>query len=103
MKCYTQPYEQPYSINATLINVIEQLLCDRATSAVFSNDDTHGEWFDITVAVTQDCVPSLSLFNILPEMIDTLDEHEGTFSICSRAITKLHFAEDIDRLSGEAK
>ena len=32
---------------------------------------------------------------------DTLEDHEGTFSIGSRTITNLRFADDIDGLAGE--
>ena len=34
-------------------------------------------------------------------MTDALEDHEGTFSIGGRAITNLHFADDIDGLAGE--
>ena len=34
-------------------------------------------------------------------MTDILEDHEGTVSIGSRAITSLHFADDIDGLAGE--
>ena len=63
-------------MNATLINVVEQLH-DSSTkvSVVFFNGYTHGEWFEITVAVRQGCVLSSSLFNIFIDkiMTDALD------------------------------
>ena len=34
-------------------------------------------------------------------MTDALEDHEGTVSIGSRAITNLRFADDIDDLAGE--
>ena len=34
-------------------------------------------------------------------MTDALEDHEDTVSIGGRAITSLHFADDIDGLSGE--
>ena len=34
-------------------------------------------------------------------MIDALEDHEGTVSTGGRAITNLHFADDIDGLAGE--
>ena len=34
-------------------------------------------------------------------MTDALEDHEGTVSIGGRAITNLHFANDIDGLAGE--
>ena len=34
-------------------------------------------------------------------MTDTLEDHEGTFSIGSRTITNLRFADDLDCLAGE--
>ena len=34
-------------------------------------------------------------------MTDVLEDHEGTVSIGSRAITSFHFADDIDGLAGE--
>ena len=34
-------------------------------------------------------------------MTDALEDHEGTVSTGGRAITNLHFADDIDGLAGE--
>ena len=34
-------------------------------------------------------------------MTDALEDHEGTVSIGGRTITNLHFADDIDGLSGQ--
>ena len=34
-------------------------------------------------------------------MTDVLEDHEGTVSIGSRAITSFHFADDIDGVAGE--
>ena len=36
-------------------------------------------------------------------MTDALEDHEGTVSTGGRAITNLHFADDIDSLAGEKK
>ena len=36
-------------------------------------------------------------------MTDALADHEGTVSTGGRAITNLHFADDIDSLAGEKK
>ena len=83
-----------------LIRMIQNLY-DKATSAVYLNNST-GDWFGTTVGVRQGCVLSPTLFNIFLEriMTDSLNDREGTVSIGGRNITKLPFADDIDRLAG---
>ena len=90
-----------YNISTNLIRVIKNLY-DKATSAVLFSSSI-GDWFRTTVGVRQGCLLSPNLFNIFLEriMTDALEDHEGTVSIGSRAITNLRFADDIDDLAGE--
>ena len=90
-----------YNISTNFIRVIKNLY-DKATSAVLFNSSIE-DWFRKTVGVRQGCLLSPTLFNIFLEriMTDILEDHEGTVSIGSRAITSLHFADDIDGLAGE--
>ena len=90
-----------YNISASLIRVIKHL-DDKATSAVFFNDNT-GDWFRTMAGVQQGCLPSSTLFNIFLKRIitDALEDQEGTVSIGGRTITNLHFADDINDLAGE--
>ena len=55
-------------------------------------------WFRTTVGVGQGCLLSSTLFDILLERImpDALEEHDANVTICSRNITNLRFAIDID-------
>ena len=85
-----------YTISANLVRTIEQLY-DKATSAVQMNGSI-GEWFRTTVGVSQGCLLSPTLFNILSE---ALEEHDGKVSIGGRNITNLRFADDIDVLAEE--
>ena len=66
-------------------------------------NDSMGEWFRTTVGVRQECLLSLTLFNIFVKRImsDALEEHDGKVSIGGRNITNLRFAKDIDVLAQE--
>ena len=90
-----------YNIGQKLINTIKQLYA-KASSAVLVQG-TVSDWFHTSVRVHQDCLLSLTLFNILLERIvtDALEEHHGTVSICGQVIANLHLADDIDGLAGE--
>ena len=90
-----------YSINANLIQVIENLY-NKATSAVYLNGDI-GDRFRTTVGVRQGCLLSPTLFNIFLEriMTDALEDHQGTVSIGGRTITNLRFDDDSDGLAGK--
>ena len=90
-----------YNISASLIRVIKHL-DDKATSAVFFNDNT-GDWFRTMAGVQQGCLPSSTLFNIFLKRIitDTLVDHEGTVNFGGRTITNPRLADDIDGLAGE--
>ena len=79
-----------------------QILYDKATSAILFNSSI-GDWFRKTAGIRQGCLLSPTLFNILLERIitDALKNHEGTVSTGGRAITNLHFADDIGGLAGE--
>ena len=92
-----------YNISTNLVRVIRNLY-DKATSAVLFNS-TIGNWFPTTAGVQKGCLPSPTLFNMFLEriMTDALEDHEGTVSIEGRAITNLHFADDIDGLAGEVE
>ena len=90
-----------YNISTNLIQVIKTLY-DKAISAVLFSSNI-GDWFRTTTGVQQGCLLSLILFKIFLERIttDTLEDHKCTVSIGGRAITNLHFADDIDGLAGE--
>ena len=90
-----------YNINDNLIRTLE-CLYNKATSAVY-RDNNIGEWFRTTIGVRQGCLLSPTLFNIFLEriMTDALEDHEGTVSIGFRAITNLHFPDDIDGVAGQ--
>ena len=92
---------QKYNIGANLVRTIEQLY-DKATSAVQMNGSI-GEWFRTTVGVSQGCLLSPTLLNIVLERImsDALEEHDEKVSIGGRNITNLRFADDIDALAEE--
>ena len=92
-----------YNISASLIRVIKHL-DDKATSAVFFNDNT-GDWFRTMAGVQQGCLPSSTLFNIFLKRIitDALEDHEGTVSIGGKTTTNLRFADDINGLAREAE
>ena len=85
-----------YNISANLIRVTKNLY-NKATSVVLFNSSI-GDWLRTTVGVRQGCLLSPTLLDIFLERIltDTLEDHEGTFSIEGRAITNLHFADDMD-------
>ena len=80
-----------YNISTNLVQVVRNLH-NKATSAVLFNS-SRGDWFRTTVGVRQGCLLSSTLFNIFLEriMTDALQDHEGTVSIGSRAITNLRF------------
>ena len=92
-----------YNISTNLTRIIKTLY-DKATSAVLFNSSI-GDWFQTTAGVQKGCLPSPTLFNMFLEriMTDALEDHEGTVSIEGRAITNLHFADDIDGLAGEVE
>ena len=52
---------------------------------------------------SQVCLLSPTLFNIFLEriMTDTLEDHDGSFSIGGKTIPNLCFANDIDALVGK--
>ena len=85
------------NINTSLIKVIESLYC-KATSAVYCNNGSLGEWLMTTVEVRQGCLLSATLFNIFLEriMTDAFEDHEGSVSIGGRTITNLRFSDVID-------
>ena len=95
------PSMRLYNINANLIQVIENLY-NKATCAVYLKGGI-GDSFRTTVGVRQGCLLSPTPFNIFLEriMTDTLEDHQGTVSIGGRTITNLHFADDIDGLTGK--
>ena len=78
-----------YNISTNLIQVIKKLY-NKVTNAVLFNSSI-GDWFRTTVGVRQRCLLSPTLFNIFLEriMTDALEDHGGTVSIGSRAITNL--------------
>ena len=90
-----------YNSSTNLIRVIK-ILYDKANSAVLFNSSI-GDWFRTTIGVRQGCLLSPTLFNIFLEriMTDATEDHEGTVSIEGRTITNLHFADNIDGLTGE--
>ena len=90
-----------YRIGVNLMRFIENLF-DKDFSAVLFNSSI-GDWFQTTVGVRQRCLLSHAFFNIFLEriMTDTVEDHEGNFSIGGRKITNLRFADDIDGLAGE--
>ena len=90
-----------YNVSTNLIQVIKNLY-DKATSAVLFNSSI-GDWFRTTVGVRQKCLLSPTPFNIFLKriMTDALEDHESTVNIGGRAITNLHFADDINGLAGE--
>ena len=92
---------QKYNSRTNLIRVIKNLY-DKATSAVLFNSSM-GDWFRTTVGVQQGCLLSPILFNIFLEriMTDASEDHIGAVSIGGRTITNLHFADDIDGLTGD--
>ena len=88
-----------YNINATLVGITEQLY-NKATSADRMIKNTR-EWFRTTVGVRPGCLLSPALFNTFffeRIVIDVLKKQDGKASTCSRNITSLRFADDIDAL-----
>ena len=90
-----------FNINRKHIDTIQSLY-ENAMSAVLVQGAT-GEWFHTSVGVRQGCLLSPTLFNIFLEDIMThaLENYNGTISIGDRKITNLHFADDIDGITGE--
>ena len=58
------------------------------------------EWDRISLNASP-AARDVCLFKICLPGSDALEDHEGTVSIGSRAITNLRFADDIDGLAGE--
>ena len=70
-----------YNINTNLIQVIKNLY-NKATSPVLFNGSI-GDWFRTTVGVRQECLFSLTRFNIFLDRIitDALEDHECTSAL----------------------
>ena len=89
-----------YNINKKLIALIDELYSN-ATSSVCL-DSVFGEWFCTKVGVRQGYLLLPTLFKIFSEHIitDALEDHQLTISIGGRVVSNLHFANDIDGLTG---
>ena len=85
-----------YKINPNNIKFIKNLY-DNTPSAVLFNGSTV-DWFRTTIGVRQGCLLSPTFFNIFLErrnLLEALDDHEGSVSIGGRLITNFRFADDI--------
>ena len=84
-----------YNNNASIIQAIENLY-NKAKSAVLFNGST-GDWVRTTDWVWQECLLSLTLFNIYLEgiMSDALEGRKGSVGIGGRIFNNFRFADDI--------